>query len=489
MISLELLMLIGALLIIICIILLKYFDNFGIPILLLFLTVGMIAGQEGIGKIHFGDARLAQTTGIIALTLILFSAGLDTKWHEVRTVVRPAAMLSTLGVLITAMITAFSAVLFLGLPLETGLVLGAIISSTDAAAVFALLRSRNVNLRPPLRPLLELESGSNDPMAIFLTLAFIQISIIPETSVISIFLLFFLQMGVGAVVGVASGRAIVYILNRLKLFYEGLYPVFCLALLALTYAIATLLRGSGFLAVYLAGMIIGNSYIVQKRSILRFFDGFAWLGQITMFLCLGLLVFPSRITMVIIPGLIISAILMFVARPISVFVSLISSGLKLPEKVLVSWIGLRGAVPIILATYPVLAGIYNAELIFNIVFFVVLTSALLQGWSLPPVAKILKVTVPYESKRNYPIEFEPKPGMDAELTEIIVPFESTAVGRSIVELGFPEDSLVVLIVRGEDYIVPCGGTVLESGDVLLVLSSKSSLKKVYEIILFKNANG
>ncbi len=476
-------MLIGALLIIICIILLKYFDNFGIPILLLFLTVGMIAGPEGIGKIHFGDTRIVQNIGIIALTLILFSGGLDTKWSAVRTVVRPAAMLSTLGVLLTAMITAFSAVLLLGLPLKTGLVLGAIISSTDAAAVFAILRSRHINLRPPLRPILELESGSNDPMAIFLTLAFIQISIAPETGVISIILLFILQMSVGAAVGVASGRVVVYILNKLKLFYEGLYPVFCLAALALTYAIATLLRGSGFLAVYLAGMIIGNSYIVQKRSILRFFDGFAWFGQITMFLCLGLLVFPSRVAQIIIPGLIISAILMFVARPISVFVSLIACGLRLPEKVLVSWVGLRGAVPIILATYPVLAGIHNAELIFNIVFFVVLTSALLQGWSLPPVAKILKVTVPHESKRDYPIEFEPKPGMDAELTEIILPFEANAVGKSIVELGFPEDSLVVLIVRGEDYIVPCGGTVLESGDVLLVLSSKSSLKKVTEILM------
>lgn len=443
----------------------------------------MLAGSEGPGKIFFDDARLAQTIGIIALIFILFSSGLDTKWRYVRPVVRPAVMLSTVGVLLTALITGFAAVLILKVSVITGFIIGAIISSTDAAAVFALLRSRHVNLRAPLRPLLELESGSNDPMAIFLTIALLQLSTVPQTKITWIILFFVLQMSIGAMVGFISGKIVVFTLNRLRLFYEGLYPVFCLASLALTYAVAALFKGSGFLAVYIAGIVIGNSYIVQKRSLLRFFDGFAWFGQITMFLFLGLLISPSHLVPIIIPGLLISAILMFIARPLGVFVSLHFGRFNWREKLLVAWVGLRGAVPIILATYPLIAGIDNADLIFNIIFFIVFTSAALQGWSLPLVARVLKVTVPPETKRNYPIEFEPRPEIDADLTEVIIPFESVAVGKSIVELGLPDDCLIVLIVRGDSYIVPSGGTVLESGDVLLVLSSKSGLKRASDIFL------
>jgi len=482
MIPIELLLLIGASLVLICILLFKFFDNFGIPILLLFLGIGMLAGSEGPGRLYFDDPRLAQAIGIIALVLILFAGGLDTKWSTVRPVVRTATTLSTLGVILTAFITGIVAVLILGLSIKTGFLLGAIISSTDAAAVFAILRSRHIGLKPPLRPLLELESGSNDPMAIFLTVVLIQLILVPQTGAVSIIVFFLLQMSVGAAVGVIVGRLVVFTLNRLRFFYGGLYPVFCLAAVAFTYALATLTQGNGFLAVYIAGIIIGNSYIVQKRSLLRFFDGFAWFGQITMFLCLGLLVYPSRLVPIIIPGLLISVILMFVARPLSVFISLVFSGFKWREKLLVSWVGLRGAVPIILATYPLLAGIAQAELIFNIIFFIVISSAIMQGWSLPLVARWLKVAVPPETKRNYPIEFEPRPGIDTDLTEVIVPFESAAIGKSIVELGFPEDSLIVLIVRGENYIVPSGGTVLESGDVLLILAGTGGMQKVTDIL-------
>lgn len=467
----------------ICIFILKYLDNYGIPILLLFLVIGMVAGPEGPGKIYFNDIGLAQKIGITALILILFAGGLDTKWNTVRPVVRSAALLSTLGVFITALVTGVAAAIILGFSLKTGLILGAIISSTDAAAVFAILRSKHVSLQSPLRPLLELESGSNDPMAVFLTVALIQITIIPQTNIAWIILLFVLQMSIGAAVGFINGRLIAFALNHLKFFYEGLYPVFCLAALALTYAIATLIQGSGFLAVYIAGIVIGNSSVVQKKSLMRFFDGLAWFGQITMFLCLGLLVFPSHLVPIVIPGLLISAILMFVARPLSIFITLAFSGFKWGEKLLVSWVGLRGAVPIILATYPLLAGVEQADLIFNIVFFIVFTSTALQGWSLPIIAKMLNLTTALETKRSYPIEFEPRPGMDAELSEIIVPLESVAIGKSIVELGFPEDSLIVLIVRGENYIVPSGGTVIESGDVLLVLSNSGSLQKVMNILL------
>lgn len=482
--GIELLLLIGAALIIICIAIFKYFDNLGIPILLLFLLVGVFAGPEGAGRIIFNDARLAQAIGIIALIFILFSGGLDTNWRDVKPIINSGILLSTLGVFLTAVLTGIAGILILDLPIKTGLILGAIVSSTDAAAVFAVLRSKHIGLKPPLRPLLELESGSNDPMAVFMTIVLIQIVLFPQTTAFSIILFFILQMGIGAVMGFVGGRMVVYVLNRLRLYYEGLYPVFCLASVALIYALTTFIKGSGFLAVYIAGIIIGNSYIVQKRSLMRFFDGFAWFSQISMFLTLGLLVLPSRLFSVLIPGLLISAVLMFVARPVSVNICLAFSKLKRFEKLLVSWMGLRGAVPIVLATYPLLAGISKADLIFDIVFFIVLSSAILQGWSLPIVARMLNVAVPVEKKRNYPIEFEPKADVDAELIEFIVPFESMVVGKSIVELGFPDESLIVLIVRGENYIVPCGGTVLEAGDVLLVLTNKNCGVRVNEI-LFK----
>jgi len=289
-------------------------------------------------------------------------------------------------------------------------------------------------------------------------------------------------MGLGALIGLISGRFIVMVLNRLKLYYEGLYPVFCLASAFLIFGITYLLQGSGFLAVYIAGIVIGNSQIVKKKSLLRFFDGLAWLGQITMFLTLGLLVYPSHLIPVLGMGILLSVFLMFFARPVSVFLSLIFSKYGLYEKSLIAWIGLRGAVPIILATFPLLAGIPYSKLIFNLVFFIVLSSALLQGWSVPLVSKILGVSAPLENKCASPIEFEPPPGLDTELIEFIVPFESEVINKPIVEVGFPKDCLIVLIVRGEHYIVPSGGTILEPGDTLLFLASKGSLKEINNIL-------
>ncbi len=478
MISIEYLLLLGGALILLSISIAKFSENLGVPVLLLFLGIGMLAGSEGPGGIYFDDAGLAQSLGIIALVFILFAGGLDTDWRSVRPTLGQAASLATLGVLLTALLVGVVAHFFLELSWLEGMLLGAIVSSTDAAAVFSVLRARSVSLRGNLKPLLELESGSNDPMAVFLTIGLIQLLTSAQPAFFEIAKLFVLQMGLGALLGLGLGKLLAALLNRLNFAYEGFYPVFAIAFVAFTYSATALLGGSGFLAVYIAGLVAGNSDFVHKKSLLRFFDGFAWLSQIGMFLTLGLLVFPSHILPVIGAGLLLSAFLMFVARPLSVFVSLVFARLRWREKTLVSWVGLRGAVPIILATFPLLAKLPNAELIFNLVFFIVLTSALFQGWSIPAVARMLKVDAPQERKRHYPIEFAPTAGMDTELMEFVVPSQAAVAGKSLVELGMPRDSLIVLISQNEEFIVPSGGTILNEGDVVLALVNKHNLPEV-----------
>jgi len=487
--TIEYVLLIGSTLILISIAIAKLSDNLGVPSLLLFLAIGMLAGSEGPGGIYFDDAGLAQSVGIIALLFILFAGGLDTRWHDVKPVFRQATSLATLGVLLTALAVGLFVSVALNISLLNGLLLGAIISSTDAAAVFSVLRSKNVSLRGQLKPLLELESGSNDPMAVFLTVGLIQLLTTSDSNFGSIALLFIVQMGLGTALGFGLGKAMVFILNRLKLPYEGIYPVFSLAFAALIYAATATAGGSGFLAVYIAGLVAGNSEFVHKKSLLRFFDGLAWLSQIAMFLTLGLLVFPSHIVPVIGIGLLVSAILMFIARPLSVFLSLFFARLRWKEKMFISWVGLRGAVPIILATFPLLAQVPDAELIFNIVFFIVLTSALLQGWSLPIVARVLNLDAPVQHKRRSPIEFAPVEGIDSELVDFIVPYNSEVVGKSIIELGLPEDSLVVLIGRDDNYLVPSGGTVLQEGDTALVLVNRGNVSGVREILARQKRSG
>ncbi len=479
--SIESLLLIGSVLILISIAFSRVSDNLGLPALLLFLAIGMLAGSEGPGGIYFDNASLATSVGIVALIYILFSGGLDTNWNEVKPVFKESIILATFGVLLTAVALGLFVVYVFDAPILEGLLLGAVVSSTDAAAVFSILRSKKVSLRGQLKPLLEFESGSNDPMAVFLTVGIIQLITIPDTTLGSVALLFVLQMAAGTAFGLALGKVLVFIINRLKLFYEGLYPVFVLAFISLIYALTASLGGSGFVAVYVAGLVIGNSGFVHKKSILRFFDGLAWLSQIAMFLTLGLLVFPSKIIPVIGIGLLTSAFLMFVARPFSVFLSLSFTKLNWRERVFTSWVGLRGAVPVILATFPLVAGLPEAELIFNVVFFIVLTSALLQGWSIPVVARLLKVDAPFKKKPRYPIEFAPIEGVDTELVDLIVPYNSAIAGKSLVELSLPHDSLIVLINRDQNFIVPSGGTVLQESDTVLVLVNKNNLPIVREI--------
>lgn len=460
----------------------KISDRFSVPVLLLFLAIGMLAGSEGIGGIYFDNAQIAKSIGIVALIFIIFSGGLDTNWKESRSVVMPGALLSTFGVLLTAVITGFFAVHILKFSIFEGMLLGSIVSSTDAAAVFAVLRSKRISLKKPLKPLLELESASNDPMAIFLTLGFISLLTIKGGGLISLVPRFVLDMGMGALVGFLMAKAIVFIVKRLRLDYEGLYPVITIALVLFTYVIAIFLKGNGILAIYLAGLGLGQAEFPNKKFIMKFHDGLAWICQIVMFVTLGLLVFPSHLVPLMGAGLLITLLLMLVARPLSVFLCLLPFKLSFPKKIMVAWVGLRGSVPIILATFPFTAGIPQADIYFNVVFFVVVASVFIQGTSIPIVSRLLKIDAPLTDKRTYPIGFEKVEGIDAELTEVIVPYNSEAVGRMIRELGVPDGSLIVLILRNEKYIIPAGTTTLESADVLLVLANNTNVSVLQRIL-------
>ncbi len=479
--SVESVLLIGSILILVSLLISKFFDNVGVPTLLLFIAVGMLAGSEGPGHIVFQNAEVARAVGIVSLIIILFSGGIGTQWRVVKPVLWQGLSLATFGVVASMTVVGIFAVHFLAMSWINALLLGAIISSTDAAAVFSQLRSRQVTLKGGLNPLLELESGSNDPMAVFLTVSLILLIQHPDTSPWKLLLLFLQQMGLGALIGYGLGKAMVFLFNRLRFTHEGFYLVFSLAFACFAYAASDVVHGSGFLAVYLVGIIIGNGHVVHKKSMLRFFDGLAWLSQIGMFLTLGLFVFPSHLWEVLSSSLLASAALIFVARPLSVYLSLAFSSLGWREKSLISWVGLRGAVPVILATFPLLAKLPEAEKLFNMIFFIVLTSTLLQGWSLPYVAKILRVTAPVEKKRKYPMKFAPQGGSDTELMEFLLPFNAAVAGKPVVSLNMPEDSLLALICRSEKFIVPSGGTMLEDGDTLLTLVNTENLPKVKEI--------
>lgn len=465
----------------------KASGRLGVPALVIFMIIGMLAGSEGPGKIYFDNFWQAQSLGVVALALILFAGGLDTEWKSVKPVLGKALILSTLGVLVTAGLVGWFASTVLGVSMLEGLLLGAIVSSTDAAAVFAVMRSRSVSLKGELKPLLELESGSNDPMAVFLTVGIIGLLSRPGSSMLELLPAFLLQMSIGAVAGYVLGRLAILLLNRINLEYEGLYPVLSMAYVLFGYAATTLIGGNGFLAVYIAGLVMGNMPFIHKRSIMRFHDGLAWLMQIAMFVALGLLVFPSQLLPVLGAGLLVSVFLMFVARPISVFVLLHFTKMSIPEKTMVSWVGLRGSVPIILATFPLLAGVPNADKIFNLVFFIVMTSVILQGTSIPIVSKWLGVYKPLDEKVAYPLEFNPMGDLKSDLVEIAVLSNSQAVGKPIVELGIPAGALIVMLRRSQEFIVPNGGTVLLAGDTLLMLAQKDDLPEVERIVSAPNA--
>jgi potassium/hydrogen antiporter len=443
-------------------------SRLGVPALLLFLALGMIAGSEGPGGIAFADYGIAQAVGVVALVFILFSGGLDTDWQAIRPVLGQGLVLANVGVLLSAGLLGGFAMILLGLDWKTGLLLGAIVSSTDAAAVFSVMRERGVNLKHSLEPLIELESGSNDPIAVFLTTGLIGLITTPGSSLLGLVPSFALQMLLGAAGGVLFGRAIVFAVNRVRLLQEGLYVVFTLALTMLTYAFTALLGGNGFLAVYLAGIVVGNANLVHKRSVLRFHDGIAWLMQIAMFLTLGLLVFPSQLVPVAPVGLLLALFLALVARPLSVIVVLVWFRRSLREMLMVAWAGLRGAVPIVLATFPLLAGVPGANAIFNVIFFIVVISVLLQGMSVSWVSHWLGVNAD-EARQPTQQFFLPDVRLTSRMVEAIVPAGTRAVGQTLIDLGLPRGVLVVHIQREDEPIIPSGGTILMPDDHLLIL--------------------
>jgi len=483
-ITIENILLIGSLLLFISILAGKTSYRFGVPTLILFLLVGMLAGSEGIGGIYFDEPKIAQFIGIVALNFILFSGGLDTRWKSIKPILWQGISLSTLGVLITAVSIGIFAWQITNFTLMEALLLGAIISSTDAAAVFSILRSKNLALRSNLRPTLELESGSNDPMAYFLTIAFLSLVMNPEDSVWSIVPMFFLQIIIGAIAGFAFGQLSKIIINKIRLGFEGLYPVLVISLMFITFSATDAIGGNGFLAVYLCGVYLGNQNLIHKNTIIKMFDGLAWLMQIVLFLTLGLLVFPSQVIPVVGIGLAIAAVLIFVARPIAVFLSLSFFKMKFKRRLYISWVGLRGAVPIVFATYPLIAGIEKANLIFNIVFFVSLTSVVIQGTSLSAVAHWFGVALPSSEKKLSPVDKILMDESKSHLQEIEIPEGSIAIGKMIVDLKLPTGAIIAMITRNNNFITPKGDTILKENDILLVLTEDRS-----NFLLVKNQLG
>ncbi|WP_405569606.1 potassium/proton antiporter [Winogradskyella sp. Asnod2-B02-A] len=481
--TIENILLVGSILLFISIVVGKTSYRFGVPTLLLFLAIGMLAGSDGIGGIRFDDPKLAQFIGIVSLNFILFSGGLDTSFKAVKPILREGLVLSTLGVLLTAISLGTFVWFVTDFTIYESMLLGSIVSSTDAAAVFSILRSKNLALKNNLRPTLELESGSNDPMAYVLTLAFLTLVINQDMSAWSIIPLFFQQMIVGGIAGFAFGKLSKIIINKIKLGFEGLYPVLVIALMFITFSATDFVGGNGFLAIYICSVYLGNQDLIHKSTILKMFDGIAWLMQIVLFLTLGLLVFPSQIIPYMGIGLLISIFLIVVARPISVFISLMFFKMKLRRRFYISWVGLRGAVPIVFATYPLLAGIEKANMIFNIVFFISVTSVLIQGTTLSIFAKWLNVALPEEVKPitendRYILNL-PKSAME----EVSIPIGSFAVDKRIIDLHFPKSAFIVMIKRNGKFVRPGGSTIIEVNDTLvLLLDNDDSLGEVNEIL-------
>ena len=460
----------------------KTANRTGLPLLTLFLLIGMLAGQDGILKISFNNPETAQFLGIIALCFILYSGGLDTKFDQIKPVVWRGVTLSTMGVLITAVCLGTFVYWLTDFGWLESLLLGSIVSSTDAAAVFAIFRSKNTGLKRNLRPMLELESGSNDPMAYFLTLTFISLIKQPESSVWLMVPMFLKGMTLGAVMGFFIGKLTVSIINRVNLYVEGLYPVLTIAMMLFSYSFTELIGGNGFLAIYISGLVVGNSNFIHKRSLLKFYDGFAWLMQILMFITLGLLVFPSQMVPIIGVGLLISVFLMLVARPIAMILCLLPFRIYYKDLTFISWVGLKGAVPIIFAIYPVVENIPQADTIFHIVFFTTLTSLLLQGTTLFNTAKWLNLAIPEGKAKKIILEFDSETTKSV-LKELVVSPNFRCANQSIVDLELPKTALIVMIERDDKYFTPNGSTIIEPGDRLTVLAdSKANLNVTFDML-------
>ncbi|SFE97613.1 potassium/proton antiporter [Alteribacillus iranensis] len=480
--------LLAALLLIVGVIVVKFSHKLGFPALVLFILVGMMIGSDGLGLVYFDNAEIAQLIGILALVIILFEGGLQTKFSTVRSVALPSLSLATLGVVITSSVVALAAMLVFDVTWYEAFLFGAIVGSTDAAAVFAALKERNIKAK--MGATLEAESGTNDPMAVFLTLSFIQLIINENTSIWVLVPNFFWQMGAGLVLGLLLGKIASASINRINLESSGLYPIFSVAFALLTYSITAFIGGSGFLAVYVAALVIGNSELTYRYSIFQFNEGFAWMAQILMFIILGLLVFPEQLftTEVMLSGILISLVLMFVARPVAIFLSTLGMKYSQKERLFLSWAGLRGAVPIVLATFPIVAGIENGVLFFNVVFFVVLTSALIQGSSISYVAKKLHLVGPKKDTPHHSIELISIGKANAEMVQFKTNEDTAVVGRKLHEIPFPTRATISAIVREDRLISPHGETEIKSGDFLYILVSQKDKESLRKLLNEKNVH-
>ena len=463
----------------------------GLPALLLFLGIGMLFGSDGLG-LQFSNPQIAQFIGMIALSIILFSGGMDTKLSEIKPIASQGVVLATLGVLVTTAITGYFIFWLTGLvagyetlTLAESLLMAAVMSSTDSASVFSILRSKRVYLKQRLRPTLELESGSNDPMAYMLTIILIAYIQSNGMNFLDGAISLAVQLILGLIAGYILGKVSVWIINKVNVENQSLYPILLLAVIFFIFSITSLLKGNGYLAVYIAGLVVGNTKIIHKKSIVTFFDGFTWLWQIVMFITLGLLVNPHELLPVAGIGLTVGIFMIIFARPITVFLCLLPfRNFTTKAKLYISWVGLRGAVPIIFATYPLIAGIENANLIFNVVFFITILSLLVQGTTVTHVARWLHLTDAPERKDEFGIELPEE--IKSAMSEIDITKEVLSHGNKLMQLKLPDHTLAVMVKRDGKYFIPKGNTELHENDKLLMISDNDeALLQSYESLGIK----